>query len=78
MEIKTTPTLKHFLQDETIKSEKNKSYYQQYNLKQPRALHKQETMKQFFYENTLARRSGMDYRTWIHFQTSLINMEDTK
>ena len=35
-------------------------------------------MKQQIYENILARRSGMDYSPGIQFQTSLINMEDTK
>ena len=33
MEIKTTPTFKHFLQAEKINAKKNKSYYQRYDVK---------------------------------------------
>ena len=42
-------TFKQLLQDETIKSEKNKSYYQQYDVKRLRAFHKQKMIKQTFY-----------------------------
>ena len=76
MEIQTTPTFKHFLQAETINAEKNKSYYQRYDVKRLRAFHKQAIMKQKIEENMLARRSGMDYSPGIQFQTSLINMEE--
>ena len=78
MEIQTTQTFKQFLQAETLNAEKNKSYYQRYDVKRLRAFHKQAMMKQQIYENMLARRSGMDYSPGIHFQTSLINMEEAK
>ena len=41
MEIKTTQTFKQFLQVKTLNTEKNKSYYQLYNVKQLIAFHKQ-------------------------------------
>ena len=37
MEIQTTQTFKQFLQAETLNIEKNKSYYQRYDVKRPRA-----------------------------------------
>ena len=55
MEIQTTQTFKQFLQAKILNSEKNKSYYQQYNVKQLRAFRKQAMMKQKIYENMLAR-----------------------
>ena len=45
MEIQTTPTFKYLLQAKTINAEKNKSYYQLYNIKRLRAFHKQAMMK---------------------------------
>ena len=35
-------------------------------------------IKQQINDNMLARRSGMDYIPGIHFETSLINMEEAK
>ena len=78
MEIKTTPTFEQFLQAKTINAEKNKSYYQRYDVKILGASHKQVTIKQKNYDSILARRSGMDYNLGIQFQTSLINMEEAK
>ena len=78
MEIQTTQTFKHFLQAESLNAEKNKSYYQLYDLKQQRAFRKQAMMKQQIYENMLARRIGMDYSPGIQFQTSLIYMYKAK
>ena len=78
MEIQTTQTFKQFLQAETLNAEKNKSYYQRYDVKRLRAFHKQAMMKQQIYENMLARQSGMDYIPGIQFQTSIINMEESK
>ena len=78
MEIQTTKTSEQLLQEEILNAEKNKSYYQRYDVKQLRALHKQATIKQKIYHNMLARRSGVDYSTWIQFETSLINMEEAK
>ena len=50
MEIKTTTTtFKQFLQAETFNTEKNKSYYQQYDFKRLRAFHKQSMIKQQIY-----------------------------
>ena len=43
-----------------------------------RAFHNQAMMKQQIYENMLVRQSGMDYSPGIQFQTSLINMEESK
>ena len=78
MEIKTTPTFKQFLQSETLNINKNKSYYQQYDVKIPGAFHKQVMIKQNIYENILSKKSGMDYSPGIQFQTSLINMDEGK
>ena len=78
MDIKTTPNFKQFLQSKTINTEKNKSYYQWYDVKLLRAFHKQGMIKQRIYENILAWRSGMDYSPGIKFQTSLINMDGSK
>ena len=78
MDIKRTPTFKQFLQDKTLTSGKNKSYYQQWNVKRLRAFHKQAMIKQKIYENILARQSGVDYSPRIQFQTSLINMDKSK
>ena len=74
MEIQTTQTFKQFLQAETLNAEKNKSYYQQYNVKWLRAFHKQAMMKQQIYENIISRQSGVDYSPGIQFQTNIINM----
>ena len=78
MEIQTTSMFEHFLQSETLNAKKNKSHYQQYNVKRLRAFHKQAMIKQKIYNNMLARRSGMDYSQGIQFQTSLINMEEAQ
>ena len=77
MDIKTNPTFKKFLQGETLNSEKNKSYYQQYDVKRLRAFHKKATIKQQIYDKMLAMRGGMDYIPGIQLQISLINMEET-
>ena len=78
MEIQITQTFKHLLQAETLNADKNKSYYQQYDVKRLRAFHKQEMMKQQIYENMLARRSGMDFSPGMQFQSCLIHTEETK
>ena len=78
MEIQTSSTFENFLQAETLNAKKNKSYYQRYNVKRLRAVHKQAIIKQQIYDNMLARRSGMDYSQGIQFQTSLVNMEEAK
>ena len=65
MEIQTTRTFEQFLQAETLNVEKNKSYYQYYNVKQLRDFHKKEMMKQQIYDNMLARWSGMEYSPGI-------------
>ena len=78
MEIQTTSTFEQFLQAETLNVKKNKPYYQEYDVKRPRAFHKQAMIKQQIYDNMLARRSGMDYSQGVQFQTSLINMEEAK
>ena len=78
MDIKITPTLTDFLQAETLYSEKKKSYYQPYDVKQLRAFHKQAMIKQQLYDNMLARRSGMDYSAGVMFQTSIINMKQAQ
>ena len=78
MEIQTSSTFEHFLQAETLKEKKNKSYYQGYNVKQLRAFHKQAMIKQQIYDNMFARQSGMDYSQGIQFQTILVNMEEAK
>ena len=46
MDIQKTQTFKQIFQAETLNANKNKSYYQQYDIKQLRALHKQEMTKQ--------------------------------
>ena len=74
IEIQITQTFKQFLQAQTINADKNKSYYQKYDVKQLRAFHNQAMIKQPIYKNILVRRSGVDYSPWIQFQTSLINM----
>ena len=76
MVIQTTQTFKKFLQAETLNAEKNKSYYQRYDVKRLRSFQKQAIMKQQIYDNMLARRSGMDYTPGIQFQTSIPNMEE--
>ena len=43
-----------------------------------RAFHNQAMMKQKIYKNILARRSGVDYSPGIHFQTSLVDMDEAK
>ena len=78
MEIKTTPTFKQFLKAETLNAEKNKSYYQLYDVKRLRSFHKEAIMRQHIYENMLARRSGVDYIPEIHSQKIIINMEEAK
>ena len=45
MEIQTTPTFEQLLQAVTLNTKRNKSYYQRYDGKQLRALHKQEIFK---------------------------------
>ena len=78
IEIQTSSTFEQFLQAETLNSKKNKSYYQQYDVKRLRAFHKQAMMKQQTYENILARRSGMGYSPGIQSQTVIIKMDETK
>ena len=77
METKTTPTFIQFLQAKKINSNKNKSYYQQYDLKIMRDFHKQ-TMIIFLNNNILANQSGMDYSPGIHFQKRIVNMDEAK
>ena len=43
-----------------------------------RAFHKKEITKQQIYENIPARRSDMNYRPGMRFETSLITMEKSK
>ena len=78
MEIQTTQTFKQLLQAKPLNAKKNKSYYQQYDLKGLRAFHNQAMMKQQIYENMLARQSGVDYSPGIQFQTSIIKKEEAK
>ena len=78
MEIQTMSTFEPVLQSETLNAKKNWSYYQQYDVKRLRAFHKQEKIKQQIHDNMLARRSGVDYSQGFKFQTSLINMEESK
>ena len=66
------------MQVKKINDEKNNSYYQQYDVKQLIAFHKQAMTKQQIYNNILARRSGMDYSQGIQFETSIINMEEAQ
>ena len=40
MEIQTTSTFKQILEAKSLNTEKNKSYYQRYNVKRLRAFHK--------------------------------------
>ena len=61
MELNMIPTSKQFLQAETLNSDKNKEYYQRYNVKIIRAFHKKLIMKQKIYKNIHVRQSGMDY-----------------
>ena len=78
MEIQRTPTFEQFLQEETTNADKNKSYYQRYDVKRLRAFHKQAMIKQQINGNMLARRSGMDYSPGIQFETILINTEEAQ
>ena len=78
MEIQTSSTFEQFLQAETLNAKKNKSYYQLYDVKRLRAFYKQAMIKQQIYDNMIARRSGMYYSQGIHFQTSLVKMEEAK
>ena len=78
MQIQKSSTFEQFFQAETLNARKNKSYYQRYDVKPLRAVHKQAMIKQQIYDNMLARRSGMDYSQGIQFQTSLVNMEEAK
>ena len=78
VELNIKPNVKQFLQSETCNAEKNKSYYQRYNVKIMRAVHKQAMMKQQIYENILARRSGIYYSAGIRFQASLVNTDEAK
>ena len=55
MEIQTTQTFEQCLKAKTFNAEKNKSYYQQYNVKRLLEFHQQAMMKQQNYENMLAR-----------------------
>ena len=73
-----SPTFKQFLQSKTFNAEKNKSYYQQYDVKIMRAFHKQAMMKQKIYEIILARRSEMEYSLEKRFETSLVNVDKAK
>ena len=45
MEIKRTPTFKQFFQSKALNVDRNKSYYQQYDVKQLRDFHKQAMTK---------------------------------
>ena len=78
MHIQKISTFEQFLQAETLNTKKNKSYYQRYDVKRLRAIHKQAMIKQQIYNNMLARRSGVYYSQGIQFQTSLVNMEEAK
>ena len=55
IEMQTTSTFEHLFQAETLNSKKNRSCYQQYDVKQLRAFHKQAMFKQQIYNNILAR-----------------------
>ena len=78
IEVQTSSRFEQFFQAETLKAKKNKSYYQRYDLKRLRAVHKQAMIKQQIYDNIIAWRSGMYYSLGIKFQTSLVNMEESK
>ena len=71
MELNMSPTFKNFLQSETVNADKNKSYYQKYDVKTMRALHNQAIIKHKIYENILARKSGMDYSPVIRLKKVL-------
>ena len=75
MELNMSPTLKQFLQAETVNADK-KAYYQQYDVKRARAFYKQEMMKQKIYENILVRRSEIDYSLVICFE--IVSLKWTK
>ena len=55
MEIQTTPTFEQFLKSETLNADKNKSYYQWYDVKWLKAFHKQAMTKQQVYNNKAMR-----------------------
>ena len=78
MVIQTTSNFEQFLKTETINADKNKSYYQQYNVKRLRAFHKQAIIQQQINDNMIERRSGMDYSQGIKFETSISNMEEAQ
>ena len=67
MEIQTNQTFEQLFQAETLNADKNKSYYQKYDVKRLRALRKQANSKQQIYENMLARKIGVDYSPGIQF-----------
>ena len=73
-----TSTFEQLLQAETRNANKNKSYYQQYDVRRLRAFHNQAMIKQKIYDNMLSRRIGMDYSQGIHFQKIIINMEESQ
>ena len=78
MKLNMSPTFKQFFQAKTENTDKNKSYYQQYDIKIMRALHKQAMTKQKIYENILARQSGVYYNPGMLLKTSLVNMNKAK
>ena len=78
MEIQTTQNFEQFLQAETLNAERNKPYYQKYDVKQLIAFHKQAMIKQQIYKNMLARISGIEYNQGIQSETSLINTEESQ
>ena len=78
IDIKTTPTFKEFLQAKPLKSKRENSYYQQYDVKILIALHKQAVIEQHIYKNILSRRSVVDYSPEIIFEESLIHVSDAK
>ena len=78
MEIQITQTFEQLLQAEKLNAEKNKSYYQRYDVTLLRYFHKQAMIPQNFYKNMLARQSEMDYSAWIQFQKSFIYTEEAK
>ena len=67
MEIQTNQNFEHFFQAETLNTDNNKSYYQQYDVKRLISFHKQGMIKQQIYENILARKIGVDYSPGIQF-----------
>ena len=73
-----SPTFKQLLQDETYNGEKNKSYYQRYDVKRTGAFNNQAITKQKIYENILARRIETDYSPGIRFKKILVNMDEAK